>query len=243
VNLYGSKVGEYYVLNVNGKFSTVSEVIILVPGAVEVTSFSDYCHSVYLVNSGDELLLVVRLLDHQFPREGNASIRTVYFDVYRFSLIRLRTGHWDKVKDLGDRLLFVGENSCVSLSLSAADVRGCLENPRYDGCLKNCIYFMDDSRVRCHVRCHDIGVRVRGCSLQDHRDGGCLENCNYFMDDSGVRHYGVDGSKRPPPYDTDDDDGAFDWDSDRGIFKLTEGIIHLPCRTRDPHALWITPTP
>ncbi|KAE8057333.1 hypothetical protein FH972_014034 [Carpinus fangiana] len=242
VNLDGSRVGEYDVLNVNGRFSTVSVVIILVPG--EVTSFSNYCHSVYLVNSGDDLLLVVRLLDHQFPREGNALIRTVYFDVYRFSLIRLRTGHWDKVKDLGDRLLFVGENSCVSLSLSlsAADVRGCLENPRYDGCLNNCIYFMDDSRVRCRVRCHDIGVQVRGCSLQDHRDGGCSKNCNYFMDDSGVRHYGVVGSKRPPPYDGDDDDGAFDWDSNRGIFKLTEGIIHLPCRTH-PHALWITPTP
>ena len=98
VNLDGSKVGEYDVLNVNGRFSTVSEVMILVPGVGEVTSFSNYCHCVYLVNSGDELLLVVRLLDHQFPREGNALIRTVYFDVYRFSLIRLRTGQWDKLK-------------------------------------------------------------------------------------------------------------------------------------------------
>ncbi|KAE8057321.1 hypothetical protein FH972_014022 [Carpinus fangiana] len=220
VNLDGSRVGEYEVLNVNGRFSTVSVVIILVPGARELISCYNYFHSVYLVNSADELLLVVRVIDHhQFQQdsEGNALIRTVCFGIYRFNLIRLRTGRWDKVNDLGDRLLFVGENSCVSSSLSAVDVRGCLKNPRYNGCLKNCIYFMDDSRRS--------GNRNRGFRGKPYYDGR-LPIRSYFISDSRVVH-------------------CHDADKDRGIFKLTDGlIIPSPCRMLNPsRALWITPTP
>jgi hypothetical protein len=175
-------------------------------------------HMVYFVISGDKLLLVVRQVDYASPLQGDFVFffRTTHLEVYRMNWSRLR---WGRVKDLGDRLLFVGENS--SVSLSAADYGGGLLIPRnisrndsryisaedfYGNCLKNCIYFTDDNRVRCYD----------------------------FNDDFGPPRYA--GIRR-------DKDGTFNWD--RGIYTLRSGrILALSChRTRDPHALWVTLSP
>ncbi|PON60612.1 F-box domain containing protein [Parasponia andersonii] len=83
----------------------------------------------YLVSSGNELLLVSRYLDLDYVNSEEL-YRTVGFDVFRMDWSGPR---WDKVKDLGDRMLFIGQNS--SLSLSASD---------FPGCFGNCIYFTDD---------------------------------------------------------------------------------------------------
>lgn len=87
----------------------------------------------YLVNSGPDLLLVSRYLDvdHDIVSDdANVNYRSVGFDVFRMNWMGPR---WEKVEHLGDRMLFIGENS--SFSLLASD---------FPGCVGNCIYFTDD---------------------------------------------------------------------------------------------------
>ncbi|XP_022772597.1 F-box protein SKIP23-like [Durio zibethinus] len=104
----------------------------------------------YLVNSGDELLLVTRHLDLDFNFEPDQ-----YYLIYRtkrFEVSRLvwRGPHWERVKSLYDKMLFIGENS--SLSLSASD---------FTGCKGNCIYFTDDYSETNYDGAfgeHDIGI-------------------------------------------------------------------------------------
>ncbi|KAL5557787.1 hypothetical protein UlMin_033998 [Ulmus minor] len=83
----------------------------------------------YLVNSGNDLLLVSRYLDLDFEN-SEEHYRTVGFEVFRLDWSRPR---WEKVKNLGARMLFIGQN--LSLSVSASD---------FPGCIGNCIYFTDD---------------------------------------------------------------------------------------------------
>lgn len=84
----------------------------------------------YLVSSGDDLLLVSRYLDIDYDNNSVELYRTVGFDVFRMVWGGPR---WEKVEELGDGMLFIGQNS--SLSLSASD---------FPGCIGNCIYFTDD---------------------------------------------------------------------------------------------------
>jgi hypothetical protein len=105
----------------------------------------------YLVNSEDELLLVTRYLDLQFddadPYILNGFYKTVRFEVFRMNWSGLR---WERVENLGDRILFVGDNS--SFSLSASDFRGCSGN---------CIYYTDDYcefNYDCGFRDYDLGI-------------------------------------------------------------------------------------
>lgn len=82
----------------------------------------------YLVNYGDELLLVSRFLD--LVNEYAELYRTTRFEVYKLDECGSR---WEMVKNLEDRIIFLGKNS--SLLLSASDT---------PGCQGNCIYFTDD---------------------------------------------------------------------------------------------------
>ncbi|TQE07523.1 hypothetical protein C1H46_006843 [Malus baccata] len=89
----------------------------------------------YLVSSGDDLLLVSRYLEIDYGYgflvdNANVNYRTAKFDVFRMNWLGER---WDKVENLGDRMVFIGENS--SFSLSASD---------FPGSLGNCVYFTDD---------------------------------------------------------------------------------------------------
>jgi hypothetical protein len=104
-----------------------------------------YCLVNRLVNSGDdELLMVARHCNTEV--EMGHGFGTLRFDVFRMNW---SGPSWDRVENLGDRLLFIGGNS--SVSLSGSDFQGCLRNPcylspcgDYGQCLKNCIYFTDD---------------------------------------------------------------------------------------------------
>ncbi|KAA8528792.1 hypothetical protein F0562_036147 [Nyssa sinensis] len=87
----------------------------------------------YLVPSMDELLLVTRYLDLEFDidhHQLDIVYKTMQFEVYRLDLSGPK---WERVTSLGDRVLFLGENS--SLSLLAYD---------FPGCKGNCIYYTDD---------------------------------------------------------------------------------------------------
>ena len=105
----------------------------------------------YAVFSGEDMLLVSRILELEFDDddaggESNLVYRTAGFDVFKMNWDALR---WQKIETLGDRALFIGGNS--SLSLSAASV----------GCLGDCIYFTDDySDFNYDDACgkHDLGI-------------------------------------------------------------------------------------
>ncbi|XP_050212371.1 F-box protein SKIP23-like [Mercurialis annua] len=106
----------------------------------------------YLVSSGDELLLVTRFLDVEYEfdhpdMEPHLFYRTTRFDVLRLDLNGPR---WLSMRSLGDKALFIGENS--SLSLSASD---------FPGCMANCIYYTNDysdTNADGHVGEHDFGI-------------------------------------------------------------------------------------
>ncbi|KAH7527281.1 hypothetical protein ACOSP7_011226 [Xanthoceras sorbifolium] len=87
----------------------------------------------YLVSSGDELLLVTRFLGLEFgfePDHPQLIYRTIRFEVFR---LNWSGPQWERVRSLGDKVLFIGENS--SLSLSASD---------FPGCGRDSIYYTDD---------------------------------------------------------------------------------------------------
>ncbi|XVF35887.1 hypothetical protein REPUB_Repub19eG0010000 [Reevesia pubescens] len=104
----------------------------------------------YLVHSEDELLLVTRYLDLEINVEPDQSY--LIYRTKRFEVSRLVWSgpHWERVKSLNDKMLFIGENS--SLSLSASD---------FTGCMGNCIYFTDDYSETNYDGAfgeHDIGI-------------------------------------------------------------------------------------
>lgn len=87
----------------------------------------------YVVFSGNDLLLITRYLEHELEDVGDGSnlvYRTVGFNVFKMNW---SDSQWQKIESLGNQMLFLGENS--SLSLSASD---------FPGCSGDCIYFTDD---------------------------------------------------------------------------------------------------
>lgn len=96
----------------------------------------------YLVKSKGELLLVSRSLGAEADLVAYCEVyETVGFDVFTFRETGEGRASWDRVTDLGDQVVFVGDNS--SLALSASD---------FPGCKGNRIYFTDD-----HSKCNDVG--------------------------------------------------------------------------------------
>ena len=217
--------GSMVVCNVTGESPTVL--------VIRTTFWPERIYTprmVYVVNSGDKQLLVVRLLNFIVYRDHRVYLKTKSLDVYMMDWSRKQ---WERVGDLGDRLLFVGEHS--SVSLSAGDYGGCLRIPRTIS-LK---HLTSRHRIR--------NISPNNISEEDFY-GRCLKNCIFFTDDNCVRwddsDWNTDSSflcqcccsKMPR-----DEDGTFEWD--RGIYTLRGGTtLALPCsRTRDPHALWVLP--
>lgn len=86
----------------------------------------------YLLNAMGELLMVTRFIVLAAGIEPEEELRytTIKFQVFRFNFSGSR---WERLMNLGDKVLFLGENA--SLALSASD---------YPGCRGNRIYFTDD---------------------------------------------------------------------------------------------------
>lgn len=87
----------------------------------------------YLVSLEDELLLVTRFLGLEFdvePDQPHLIYRTLKFEVFS---LNWSVPQWERLTSLGDKVVFLGDNS--SLSLSASD---------FLGCSGNCIYYTDD---------------------------------------------------------------------------------------------------
>ncbi|XP_059462072.1 F-box protein SKIP23-like [Corylus avellana] len=142
---------QFYVVSRDGTIA-VCDVNCEMPIASLIYAFHLFSviSKMHLVISGDdELLLILRNFSIDGKRPDNKLyLKTTGFDVYRMNWGR--QPYWDRVVNLGRRLLFIGEYS--SVSLSAYDVRGCVRNPSfsspyYGQCLGNCIYFTDDRFV------------------------------------------------------------------------------------------------
>lgn len=136
-----SKEGVIAVCDVGGGSPRVSIIQTTAPAG-----FSGDIH--YAAFSGEDLLLVTRVLEQEFSDESNLVYWTVGFEVFKMDWGVLA---WQKVETLGDRVLFVGGNS--SLSFSAAD---------FEGCCADCIYFTDDYSESNHdddaYGKHDLGI-------------------------------------------------------------------------------------
>lgn len=85
-------------------------------------------------------MLVTRYFDPNFdfePYQLYAMYKTMRFEVYRLNWDR---EHWERVSSLGDKMLFIGQNT--SLCLAVSD---------FPGCMEDCIYFTDEfTRGRYH---------------------------------------------------------------------------------------------
>jgi len=127
-----NKVGDVAVFNLSSDSPVIIRTVDTIQGDLP-----------YLVKSGRELLLVSRSLDAEANIVAYCEVyETIGFDVYRFREVGDGRAYWDKLTVLGDRILFIGENS--SLALSASD---------FPGSKGNCIYFTDD-----HSKSNDVGI-------------------------------------------------------------------------------------
>ncbi|XP_039688126.1 uncharacterized protein [Medicago truncatula] len=104
----------------------------------------------YVVFSGEDMLLVNRVLEEDFSDEPNYDMlvyRTVGFTVFKMDWNAMA---WNRIEALGDKALFVGVNS--SMCFSAGD---------FVGCCGDCIYFTDDYSEDNHDDAcgkHDFGI-------------------------------------------------------------------------------------
>ena len=127
--------------NNNQTVSVVSELNLPKSEAPFVNPYD--VEKLYLVESDGSLLVV------QGNRQwlGHAKSETTEFRVFE---VNVNDGSFGKVKSLGDRALFLGDNSS-SFSIKASD---------FKGCKSNCIYFADDFRSLGNngVRSEDVGI-------------------------------------------------------------------------------------
>ncbi|KAK9286207.1 hypothetical protein L1049_014591 [Liquidambar formosana] len=124
----------------------------------------------YLVESGGALLLVDMYLSMD-PEEdlGDGQIALYISErIVRFKVFRLDENEqkWVEVKSIGDRVLFLGDNS--TFSASASD---------FSGCKGNCIYFTDNSFYS--IREEDGAFRDGGIGVFDLENGSIGPLANY----------------------------------------------------------------
>ncbi|KAH7850631.1 hypothetical protein Vadar_000658 [Vaccinium darrowii] len=107
-----------------------------VPNPDNAGEFGTSKKKYYLVESMGDILVVRRYVTHHVDNNGkvmplpNWPYRTVNFEVMKLNSDR---DNWEVVKDLDDRVLFVGLNQSVSVSTAELNLR------------PNSIYFADDS--------------------------------------------------------------------------------------------------
>ncbi|KAB2604476.1 F-box protein SKIP23-like [Pyrus ussuriensis x Pyrus communis] len=103
--------------------------------------------TLYLVSvNEEELLMVVRYIDHDYDREKRV---TEKFEIFKLDYLKRE---WIEKKGLGDVALFLGDNSTVAVL--ASDI---------PGCRSNCIYFTHDHDRQTTIEFggrgpHDLGV-------------------------------------------------------------------------------------
>ncbi|KAJ8772608.1 hypothetical protein K2173_027785 [Erythroxylum novogranatense] len=136
-----NKFGQTVVCDVSGDSPTVSFLVMTPQLGGDLQ---------YLVGSGQELLLVTRYIDVEMDLDDVAEIpEHLGYKTRRFEVFRLnwRESEWERVRNLGDSMLFIGQN--CSLSLQASD---------FSGCLGDRIYYTDDySENSCYGE-RDMGI-------------------------------------------------------------------------------------
>ncbi|KAF8412286.1 hypothetical protein HHK36_000247 [Tetracentron sinense] len=97
-----------------------------------IAKMPDFDTKIYLVESAGALLVVSRYVDINIVN-GVFIYQTTKFRVFKPDLSK-SNGEWLQLKNLGDRALFLGQST--SMSIVASD---------FPKCKANCIYFTDDN--------------------------------------------------------------------------------------------------
>lgn len=132
---------------------------------VTPTMYEEETNQIYLVECCGELLQVKREVRYDSP-----VYFTTGFRVFKLDFVDLK---WVQVKDLFGQVLFVGDNS--SISLPASDL---------PGCEKNCIFFTDDNYYWYELSPKDTNYDTGVFSLEN----GSID-----------RHYGMKSKMKFPP--------------------------------------------
>ncbi|KAF8030690.1 hypothetical protein BT93_D0006 [Corymbia citriodora subsp. variegata] len=120
--------GEFYAVDHAGNIWVVG----LDLGVTLIVQLYLESHHMFLVESVGELLLVYSESVYWDNGDGDFSELQLRIKVYKLDMDREEKA-WNEVKDLGDRVLFLGDK--CAFSASAADLGG--------ACRGNCIIFMD----------------------------------------------------------------------------------------------------
>ncbi|KAL5801198.1 hypothetical protein ACOSQ3_032830 [Xanthoceras sorbifolium] len=159
--------GKFYALDcrgcimtcdVGGDNPTVAQEVANMPYEL----FKKYFERLYLVESGGEFLVVSREIGEPSTiQEGrhNSTYATLKFHVFKVDLM---TNTWTKIKELGNRALFLGNNTSVSIEASYNSF-----------CKSNCIYFTDDN----------------GETYRHYGDGGGKDIGIYNLEDGSITSY------------------------------------------------------
>lgn len=116
-----------------------------------LTGDANFTGNNYLVESGEELLLVRRLDNRHISRD-------VYFQVFKLEIVEGRLEGAVQLTELGERMLFVGRGCSMSWSAQVQRNSEFFKN--------NCIYFFFQSkRNQYGVGRFDLEVNVCGAVL------------------------------------------------------------------------------
>ncbi|XP_074287120.1 putative F-box protein At2g16290 [Silene latifolia] len=99
--------------------------------------------TIYLVQSGSDLLMVLRCKIDLRYKVDDYAYRNNFFEVYR---LNPKEKNWEEIEDLGDRALFVGGNASMCVSVTHAT-----------NLQPGCIYFTDDDYDCWEMQCKPSG--------------------------------------------------------------------------------------
>ncbi|KDO51367.1 hypothetical protein CISIN_1g041839mg [Citrus sinensis] len=120
-------VGEIMAWDLSGDDPSVRELVAKMPSEIVDGMLFE---KLYLVESDGTLLVVWRR--RAYPSENYNSCRGTYaFQVFKVDLF---ANTWMEIKDIGNRALFLGHNSSLSVQVLDSSI-----------CIPNSIYFTDDS--------------------------------------------------------------------------------------------------
>ena len=128
---------QFYAINAFGQIFAVKDDDSTVTRIAELPAefIEDVVEYLYMVESEDGTLFVVSRRGEQAPPTHlgyltENTFRTLGFQVFE---VDLSTNKWSKIQNLGNRSLFLGFNSSLSVDASSNSQ-----------CKPNCIYFTDD---------------------------------------------------------------------------------------------------
>ncbi|PIA42706.1 hypothetical protein AQUCO_02000273v1 [Aquilegia coerulea] len=169
--IYFNKTQQFYAVLQDGAVLSVDLIregegeggqSIIIPKLTQIAppthEFEAYRQRYLVETSSGELLQVCKILRRRYNQTLANIDKTTnldeYVEIVKFEVFKLDPVivEWSRIHDMGDTILFLGDNSSISGSAS-----------EFPGCKPNCIYYTDDG-YRIEVRAgslynpHDMGI-------------------------------------------------------------------------------------